>query len=188
MPTKDDSKGDREFEASGEALLVIDYSKGSEEDVRLPAELSEFDEDPEYVSIEATPAAARGLVCSWIDLVTIEKFPDVKLVWVKRCWKIGWMTFCTKVPKLYHRTCTIKYRLQICHPDLRAILRHVTGCLKNALAQGVATLLFKGKISEALHAIKVHLYFCLQKKKVQSLEKLHLGIQKTKTCSSWKAV
>lgn len=172
-----------------EAIFTIDYDKAleaEEADRRLPPD--DDDEEPDYLSIEATSTAIRGSICHWFTLLTINNIPDVKLIWVKKCWKVGWVKFCIKVPKLYRRKCTITYQMQVCHPDLDAIRKHVLICLKAALASGVAALLMQGKMSQALAAMRSQLHRCLTKRKVGNLDDLKVGIKRSKSCSSWQPV
>lgn len=177
-------------------LVEIDWDKGETDDRkalrRLGAEEEEDELDGESFSMAAEEGkalrkAGPALVCYWITLIEVENWVETKAVWVTRCWKVGPVKFCIKVPRIYHRKCTVRYLLQVCHPDLRRIIREVVACIRAAL-NSVIPLFLAGQVKLAFYILKIRVLACLREKGIEQLDDFVFGIRKVTSCSQWNAL
>jgi hypothetical protein len=66
------------------------------------------------VSIEVIPDA--GQECHRFRLAEIRNWPEVKTTWELKCVTVFGKKICTKVPVVYHRTCTKFAYVDVCYP------------------------------------------------------------------------
>jgi hypothetical protein len=171
-------------------IIALDFAQSLETRRALPAELLDYDDNQQFISLEADlPAAAKmAIQCQSIFLVQIANWPELKTVWEKKCWKVGWWTFCINVPRVYRRICTHSYYLQICHPGLQDIITVVKECLKQALTPALMALLLQKQLSAFLSVLKSELISCLKAKGVKLLEQFSLGLKEEVSCSAWQPI
>lgn len=181
------SGGDRGRE---EPIITLDYAQSIEVRRELPAALLDEDDNPHFISMEADlPAAAKmAIQCQQIFLAQIANFPELKTVWEKKCWKIGWWTYCINVPRLYRRVCTRRYFLQVCHPTLADIIEVLKECLKQALGQALLALLMQKQFTVFLNVLRQVLVACLKEKGKKLADQISIGLKEELSCSPWQPV
>ena len=172
-------------------LFTIDFEKSAEPRPKLPRELEEPEQiDANFYSLQADLSAAAkvNIQCQSIHLLNLVSWPEVKTIWGKKCYKIGWWTICFPWPYIYRRVCTRSYYLQICHPTVGDVLAAIIDCLKQTLSPALLALLIQKKFAEFLAVIKIVLLNCLQQKGVELLHMFSFGIKEQVTCTNWQLI
>jgi hypothetical protein len=172
-------------------LFTIDFEKSAEPRPPLPKELEQPEQyGPKYYSVQADLAAAAkiGIACEQIHLLNLVSWPEIKTIWGKKCFKVGWWTVCIPWPYIYRRVCTRSYYLQICHPTIGDVVAAIIDCLRKTLSPALLSLLIQGKFSQFLSIVQMLLLNCLQQKGVELLHMFSFGIKEQVTCTNWQQI
>jgi hypothetical protein len=184
-PGKGGGDGGRE-----QPIVTLDFAQSLDARRELPAALLDHDDNPQFISLEAdvAEAARMAIQCQQIFLVQVANWPEVKVIWERRCWKVKWWTVCTNVPRVYRRECTRRYYLQVCHPTLPDIIDAVRECLVQALTQALLALLLQKQFTVFLNVLRSTLLACLREKGKKLVDQLSIGLKEEVNCSPWQPI
>ncbi|MFT3974424.1 MAG: hypothetical protein QM699_13530 [Amaricoccus sp.] len=124
----------------------------------------------------------HGKECHRFNLAQIKNWPEVKTDFKLKCVKVFGKRICTKVPVVYHRTCTKYAFVNICYPT--GGLQDVTDCVVGAgLASAVAAVVSGG--SAAAGTFKAALETCLIAKEVAWADQVTVTAGWDSKCGPW---
>ncbi len=178
---------------SGYKTEVLDFEDANSEDDYEDFLWEENDEtlkaNSAFFSIEST-LEALGTECKKFTIASIGGWPETKTEWKNRCVKIPFNgKACTKLPKVYRRTCKKKVFAQICYPSNfeNSIKNHIEECAKGAATAAVAAAIATGA-SGALPVFKAAFEGCLAAKIGNKIDQVKFSVKSEKSCSSWKGI
>jgi hypothetical protein len=130
--------------------------------------------------------ALAGQECHEFTLAQIKGWPETKTEWDMRCVKVFGHKICTKVPVLYHRSCTLEIVVNICFPT--GCFQDVEACVTGAgMASAVAAVISGG--SAAVGTFKAALEACLLAKGAKWANEVAVNVPGPKTnCGPWHPV
>jgi hypothetical protein len=141
---------------------------------------SDLQLDPPAFTVELVPGANEE--CHRFHLAEIKGWPEVKTEWKLQCVTIFGHKVCTKVPVVYHRTCTLYVFVDVCYP--KGGLNDIETCVTGAgLAAAVAAVISGG--AAAAPAFKAALEACLLAKGVKWANSISVNAGTASECGLW---
>jgi hypothetical protein len=130
--------------------------------------------------------ALAGQECHEFVLAQVKSWPETKTEWDMRCVTVFGHKICTKVPVLYHRSCTLEIVVDVCYPT--GFLQDVEACVTGAaMASAIAAVISGG--SAAAGTFKAALEACLLAKGAKWANEVTVNVPGPKTvCGPWHPV
>jgi hypothetical protein len=127
-----------------------------------------------------------GQECHEFVLARIRGWPETKTEFDMRCIRVFGHKICTKVPVIYHRSCTLEVVVVVCYPT--GYLNDVTTCITGAgMAAAVAAVISGG--SAAAGTFKAALEACLLAKGAKWANQISVNVPPPKTeCGPWHPI
>ena len=118
-------------------------------------------------------------------LLTINGWPESKIVMEEQCVKVFGKRICTKVPVGYARVSKIEIIASISFPSIQAIQQQVKDCLDAAIAASAITVVYSEQYEAASAALLAYLKICLVAKGIQDVSRIQVGIAAKITPGPW---
>ncbi len=137
-----------------------------------------------------TTLAALGSECKRFKIASTSNWPETKTEMVNRCVKIPFNgKACTKVPKVYRRTCKKTVFAEVCYPSnfSDSIKKDIEKCATGAAVAAVAAAIATGA-SGALPVFELAFKGCLAAKIGDKINQVKFSVKSEKECSSWKGI
>jgi hypothetical protein len=167
------------FDAASERKDLTDAAVRDEQMSTLSPWPFPWSVGPE-VSIELVPAS--GQECHRFRLAEVKNWPEVKTTWELKCVHVFGKRICTKVPVIYHRTCTKFAYVDVCYPA--GALNDISSCVTGAaLASAVASVISDG--SAAAGTFKAALEACLLAKGASWADQVSVAPNWGSECGPW---